>query len=631
MCGLAGLIGGKMDERAWRRVAEMLARRGPDASRLWSDGADVALFHARLRVVDLSLEADQPMEREFFGMRLMIAFNGEVYNCAWLRAQLEADGAAFRTRSDTEVLLAGFARWGEDVFRRARGMWAAAIWNPAERRLVLARDPLGKKPLFYSCCDGAITFASTLRALLALSPQTPRLSSRALDAYLGLLYVPPSLSIFEGVRKVPPGSVVSWRQGDVPRVATYWEPPPPDSHGPPFAEAAGEIERLLRAAIRRRLESDVPLGIFLSAGVDSGLVAALAAQESGARLVAVCAGTKGHPSDERSGARLVANRCGLDFREVELPPLSAGALPGLIADVGEPFGDSSLVSTYAVANAARAEMTVALTGDGGDEGFFGYRAFTGVRWAARWRRCVPAPLRRLAVRATDGWRDGGARQAAATLLRMGAGPLADNYVNRMGFSARDRAALLRPEWRVAPPQAEAFLRDLLLESRHCPDVDALRRAMVRGDLPGDYLVKVDSATMAASLEARCPFLDRDLLDFVLRVPPRVSFFEGRRKALLWPLVNRLLPEELRRRPKTGFSPPLSGWFRGPLIEPFRGLVLDASGTLCDAVDPSVAARFLEEHRRGWDHATRLWGLLALAVWWRIFVDCRAPEDVRFDV
>ena len=624
MCGIAGLVGGSgnpMTPTATRAVLDALGRRGPDAANV-RRGDGYTLLHTRLRIIDVSTGADQPMAFPAQS-RIGMVFNGEIYNYRALRDELATLGWRFSTASDAEVLLAGYHFWDTKVFRRARGMWAVAFWHPDERRLTLSRDPLGKKPLFYTCSDRC-AFASNATALLALLDHTPPIDSEALDCYLGHLAVPFEHSIFAGVRKVPPGSWVTWRPGGQARTERYWRIP--DQPGAAAEDVAGEVERLLRAAVRRRLESDVPLGVFLSAGFDSGLVAALAAQESGRRLVAVTAGTRGSGNDERAGAQLVAQRYGFDHHRLEVPALSSASLPRLLAELGEPFGDSSILPSYEVARAARQEITVALTGDGGDEGFFGYGMFQGVYLAERYRRLVPGAVRR-ALKVVTGSPDAtGWRRRLGALCEYGSAPLRESFRERMGFTPQARRALLRQDWRPASHSAEHIYADRLARLRDLPDADALRRTLFETVLPNDYLTKVDTATMAASLEARCPFLDVELVEFVLSLPEQVAFGGARRKRLLRPLVRRLLPRELWRRPKSGFGVPVARWMRGPLRPAFEEFVLRPDTLIADVIDPAEARRFLDAHDGGADHSSRLWGLLALGVWAAVTVERRWPAS-----
>lgn len=620
MCGLAGVVdasGRGPTPAARAAIQDALSRRGPDARQVWHEGP-CTLLHCRLRVIDTSARADQPFA---WGgpNRVIMVFNGEVYNYRTLRDELRRDGVTFDTTSDAEVLLAGYVRWGESVFRRARGMWAAAFWRPDAHELQLVRDPLGKKPLLYWHRGERMVFASNLRALLAGLDGTPEIDPSALDCYLGNLVVPQEHCIFQGVAKVPPGTVMTWRPGGDPLGVRYWSVPAAPS-SVRDEDSGTVIEGLLRSAVRRRLESDVPLGLFLSGGLDSGLVAAIAAQESRNRLVAITAGTAGSPDDERQLAAEVARRYGLLHDTIELAPVSAAPLPLLLNEIGEPFADASLLPTFHVARACRQSITVALTGDGGDEAFFGYSTFQGVYWAQRYRALVPAGIRN----ALKDWARRRARRGTprklAALFDYGATDLWRSFRNRMAFSVEERGALLVSSGVSSAHVAEHVFAARLAALAHLPDADALRRVFFETYLPNDYLAKVDTATMTASLEARCPFLDVDLVEYVLGLPSASAFPGGRAKALLRPLVERLLPSAVARRRKTGFSIPVGEWLRNQLRPAFEEFVFRPGRWLGSAVQLDRVRDMQRAQARGSDCATQLWAILALSVWAAMFVD-----------
>jgi asparagine synthase (glutamine-hydrolysing) len=621
MCGIAGLIASgvpNLPSGADDAVLLALARRGPDSARVWAEGP-CRLFHRRLRILDVRERSDQPMELRQDGRRLFMVYNGEMYNFRELREELNRQGATFATTSDSEVLLRGFHVWGDDVFRRARGMWALAFWDPDALELTLVRDPLGKKPLYYSKTPDGLAFASNIPAMLHLVSRTPEIDPDALDCYLAHLSIPQEHEVFRGIAKVPPGSIVRWKRGEV-QIQRYWQSPDRPSAGARLD--LDHIEALLRQAVRRRLVSDVPLGLFLSAGIDSGLVAALAAQESSAPLVAVTAGTTGSGYDEREAAGRVASRYGLTYRPIEVPPLSAGALPALLGELGEPFGDSSLLPSYDVARAARAELTVALTGDGGDEAFFGYPTFRAVHFAAGYRRITASWLRTQLSRSTRHHVSRVTAQKLGAFLEYGSKPLESSFRNRMGFSVDQRKRLLRAGSSPNGHDAEHIYAKPLGRWRDLPDADALRRTFYETFLPDDYLTKVDTATMAASLEARCPFLDVDFVEHILGLPRRELFPRGENKAVLRRIAAKYLPDEIMERPKSGFGVPVATWLRtslGPAMEEF---VFRENGVLPELLDLREARTYMNAHLRGADHGTRLWGLLALGVWAAIFVDRR---------
>ncbi|HET7602737.1 MAG TPA: asparagine synthase (glutamine-hydrolyzing) [Gemmatimonadales bacterium] len=626
MCGFAGIAFTRGEAPGPQLLDQMQAavrHRGPDAEHQWCT-PDAAMVHCRLKVIDLSSEADQPFQRS--DLDAVIAFNGEIYNYRALGDDLASRGLGLRTHSDTEVLLASLVEEGPEALRRMRGMFALAFWRPQRQTLLLARDPLGKKPLFWARRpDGALVFGSTLQAIVAGLGYTPAVRPDAVAQYLHHLVVPQHTCIYEGVQRVPPGGWIQFEAGAEPKQGRHWAvPDAPTWHGSD-RELAQELESHLRASVRRRLVADVPVGAFLSAGKDSGLIVALAAQEHGGRLRTFTAGTAGHADDERAQARLVAERYGTAHTEVEVPPLSASNLPLLLWQAGEPFADASLLPSAAVAAAARADVTVALTGDGGDELFFGYTTFGGMRAAEAVRRGVPAGvLRGLRPLVGDGQGRGWRNKADAVLEYATAG-----FSNRMGWGRSARTALLAVPETSAP---EEHYRVRLARWAGLGSADALRRTLIETRLPDDYLTKVDVATMAVALEARCPFLDVDLVDFLLRIPASVAFRRGRPKALLAPLVRQLLPPSLASRRKTGFGVPLRRWLLGPLRTAYDRFVLQEGRAMHQFVDREAAGRAFRALEAGSARADRVWALFAFGVWAAVAIDCDlAPDEPLPDV
>lgn len=617
MCGFGGVVlnnGDLVDESVLRRMGAAVAHRGPDGTH-HQQLAGIGLVHCRLAVIDLSSRADQPFTRADMGA--VLAFNGEIYNYRELRRSLCADEIRFETQSDTEVLLTALVRGGPAALAQLRGMFALALWRPAERSLLLARDPLGKKPLFYAWrSDGALVFGSTLQAVLTGLGRTPPVSQAAVAQYLAHTVLPQEHVIYEGIHRVPPAS---WIRFDGPRESArgcYWEPAATADWRGTAAELDDAIELRLRESVRRRLVADVPVGAFLSAGIDSGTVVALMAQASAAPVLTFSAGTSGDPNDERPAARAVADRYATRHTEVEVPPLSASDLPTLLWQAGEPFGDASLLPSARVAAATRGAASVVLTGDGGDELFFGYTVFAGVRWAEQARALLPRPLIR-ALRPLGANHGAGARTRLDAVLEYAAAPLADSFRNRMGWSRAARARLLRSAESGA---AESIYHDRLLRYRALPDADALRRTLLGTWLPNDYLAKVDIATMSVALEARSPFLDVDLVDFMLRVPSSVAFPNGQAKALLRRLAGRLLPSSILERPKTGFGIPVRKWLLGPLRGAYERFVTRPGLAMHEWIDPAAARDAYHALEAGSARADRVWLLFTLGVWAAMAVD-----------
>ena len=611
MCGFGGIIlpgDGLVPGDLLARMGATLGHRGPDGTHFAAlPGA--GLVHCRLAIIDLSARADQPLARPDLGA--VVAFNGEIYNFRELRAAWERRGITFGTESDTEILLAALVHDGPDALRSLRGMFALSLWRPAERSLLLARDPLGKKPLFYATRgDGALVFASTLDAVLTGLGRTPAVRPDAVAHYLAHMVVPQEAVIYEGIHRVPPGSWIRFQGASETARGVFWEVPDRADWKGSREELLEEIEGALRVSVRRRLVSDVPVGAFLSAGLDSGTIVSLMAEESSEAVLTFTAGTTGDPLDERGAARSIAERYGTRHAEVEVPPLSAEALPRLIWQAGEPFGDASLLPSAGVAAAARSGVSVALTGDGGDELFFGYSVFEGVRRAEQLRRILPAPLIR-GFRVAGDDTSPGIRNKLDALLDYASAPLAASFRNRMGWEAAARRRLLRIPEREP---AEWIYRRRLERYAHLPDADALRRTLLGTWLPNDYLTKVDVATMAVGLEARSPFLDMDLVDLMLRVPAGLAFPRGEPKALLKPIARRLLPPEIIGRRKTGFGIPVRRWLLGPLRDAYRRFVTAKGLALHEWIAPEAAADAYVELERGSARADRVWLLFVLGVW-----------------
>ena len=624
MCGFGGVVlpgKGEVPGALLARMGATIRHRGPDGTHTAAaEGA--GLVHCRLAIIDLSARADQPLARPDLGA--IVAFNGEIYNFRELRRGWEERGIHFGTESDTETLLVALTRGGPEALRSLRGMFALAYWRPAERSLLLARDPLGKKPLFYAWRDdGALVFGSTIELILTALGRTPPVSPAALSHYLAHMVVPQETVIYQGVHRVPPGSWVRFDGAREVARGVYWEPSTEaDWDGTP-AELHREIEERLRAAVRRRLVADVPVGAFLSAGLDSGTIVALMAQEAGEPILTFTAGTPGDPMDERPAARAVAERYATRHVEVDVPPLSASELPRLLAHAGEPFGDASLLPSARVAAAARQGVSVALTGDGGDELFFGYSVFGGVRLAERVRGLVPAKLLHRIREAAGDDTTAGPRNKLDALLEYAAAPAAASFRHRMGWNAAARRRLLR---QAEPVPAERIYGDRLAQLTHLPDADALRRVLIRTWLPNDYLTKVDVATMAVALEARSPFLDVDLVELMLRVPARLAFAGGRPKALLQPLAAKLLPESILRRPKSGFGIPIREWLLGPLRPHYARFVTHPGRAIHEWIDPAAAADAYRELDAGSVRADRVWLLFVLGVWGAMALDRTLTAD-----
>lgn len=618
MCGIAGQIsfGGRDGDSTARMTAALkaLAPRGPDGEGVWADERCL-LGHRRLAIVDLSEAGRQPMTRG----HLALSFNGMIYNYRELRGELEQRGERFRSDCDTEVILAAWQVWGPDCLQRFNGMFAFGLWDAGAGRLWLARDRFGKKPLVWRGTPDGAVFASTLRGLQALHGQAGEVDRHALAAYLALKYVPEPMSILTGCAKVAPGHLV--RIDHAGAVVERWYHPRPDpvAAALPAGERAPYIRHLVETATRDRLVADVPLGAFLSGGIDSAVVAAAAGK--GVKTYTVGFDGVADYYEERPQARATAAHLGTGHVEIALGPDEAiAALDAVFDGLDEPFGDSSAVPAFAVARAIRTHATVALSGDGGDEVFGGYRRHQGELAAAFYarlptfaRKDLIEPLARALPESKGNWLlerfrrlrrfvsaaslDESARQAA--WIRA----LDDEEVRTLlggtGFDVVDLVSSIRRESPSPHPVERTLYADLAIV------------------LPGDMLPKVDRMGMANALEIRSPFLDHRVVEAALALPPEAKVQRGRGKAVLRDAFADVLPPDVLNRPKKGFEIPVATWLTGPL----RDLAEDATtpDALTDmGLEPvDLPRRWREDLARGRrDTAERIWTLIALRQWMR---------------
>jgi len=623
VCGICGLANAAdpVPDGLVPAMSATLRHRGPDDEGMWtSPDRRVSLGHRRLSIIDLSPGGHQPMTDA--GGRVQVTFNGEIYNYLELKAELGDLGHVFRTRSDTEVLLAAYRQWGERAVERLNGMFAFALYDLDRERLFLARDRAGEKPLFYHHRAGRLAFASELKALMA-DPALPRsIDPAALAQYLTFGYVTGDACILRGVRKLRQGCALVYdRRRDEVSTWAYWTLPEPFPAGPRASgadERAGEdalveeLERLLLDSVRMRLVADVPVGVMLSGGLDSSLVTAMAARVSSTPVRTFTISFPGHGAlDESSHARLVAEHFGTKHVELAAAPATVDLLPALARQYDEPLADSSMVPTYLVSRLIRREATVALGGDGGDELFGGYHHYEWVRRQDLVRRLVPRPLR-------------GAVSAAARAL-----PVGMRGRNYLVGSARDIGwsmahanvyfdAVTRRRLLGAASAREEALADDEPEGakgRLGLGHSAVQRAMAmdfRSYLVDDILVKVDRASMLASLEVRAPFLDPRIVELAYgRTPDHLRAWKGRRKVLLARLARRVLPPAFDVARKQGFALPLAAWFAGDWGRYMRDVLRGS-----DLFDRGVVEQLLVAQARGLHNAHRLFALTMFELWRR---------------
>ena len=615
MCGIAGIAtrdGLRPDDhRLADAMLRCLAHRGPDDQGSGGDGRAI-VGTRRLAIIDLA-GGQQPQTDES-GL-IFATQNGEIYNYVELREELLKRGHVLRTRSDTETIVHLYEDHGPAFVQHLRGMFAVAIWDGRNNRLVLARDRLGKKPLYWRLVDGRLTYGSELKAILQEADVERTVDRRALELYLQHLYVPTPLSILQGVAKLPPASTLVWDGGD-PVIERYWSPEYKPKTTRTFEEDVEEGEALIREAVRLRLRSDVPVGVFLSGGMDSSVVTALMAQESSQPIRTFSIGFENETYDELPYARAVAQQYNTIHTEEVVRLDAIELLPELADHFDEPFADSSAVPTFRVSQLAAAHLKVVLNGDGGDESFGGYSRYR-INETLGAFEVIPSPLLRVAALAgRHATAPLGARSKLRRRFTIAAGLFGldpdERYVTLMSSMGKaDRDAAL-----IESNGSSPYLLDIL-RSGPANAVDRLLRTDLLTYLPEDLLVKMDRASMANSLEARSPLLDHKVVEFAARLPVDRKIQGRTSKVLLRAIAKQLMPAEHVDRPKMGFSAPIRDWFRGALGDRFAELVLAPDAACRDHLDQRFAASLLATHRSGRDdHDDQLWSLLMFELWAR---------------
>ena len=623
MCGITGIVrrdGAQIDRELLARMNDAIRHRGPDDDGFFIDEG-VGLAMRRLAIIDLK-SGHQPIHNA--DKTAWIVFNGEIYNYRELRKQLEALGHQFYTDSDTEAIVHAYDEYGTDCPKHLRGMFAFAIWDKRDQSLFLARDRVGKKPLLYAQINGQLIFGSEFTALLTHPDVSREVNYEALHYYLSFICVPAPLTAYQAIRKLEPGHWLRWRDGEI-KLERYWHLDFSNKLDISEQEAGERVVDLLREAVRIRLMSEVPLGAFLSGGIDSSAVVALMAQESSEPVKTFSIGFEEQDFSELHHARRVAEHVGAEHHEFIVRPDAMEVLPTLVEHYGEPFADSSAIPSYYVSRETRRYVTVALNGDGGDECFAGYERYAAMNLAQTYTSFLPSGVIANVARALPEF------QSRSNLIGKGkrflqAASLAPVQRYLRWISAFDENAkldLYSDEFRrqTAELSTVGIIQPWFAEANGAGIVDASLLADTMTYLPNDLLVKMDIASMTVSLEARSPFLDHHLMEFAASLPEKLKLRGMTTKYLLKRILKDLVPQENLTRRKMGFGVPIGHWFRG-IMQPFlRETLLSEKALSRGLFRKDRVLQIIDQHVEGkTNHEHRLWTLLMLELWFQRFID-----------
>ncbi|MFO7869813.1 MAG: asparagine synthase (glutamine-hydrolyzing) [Kiritimatiellia bacterium] len=640
MCGICGKVNGndsrRVDAGVLGRMCEALSHRGPDDHGTYLEGP-VGLGHRRLSIIDLDT-GHQPLSNE--DGSVWIVFNGEIYNYRGIRQELQDKGHIFSTRTDTEVIVHLYEEEGIDCVKKLRGMFAFALWDVRKKRLVLARDRLGQKPLFYTVANGSLTFASEVKALLRDTGFTPEPNPGAIDGFLSFKFVPGYEDMISGIHKVPPAGILIYEKGAV-KTERYWELYYRPDSGMTEEEAIEKSEHLLQESVKLRLMSDVPLGAFLSSGIDSGLVVSMMRRASGEPVNTFSIGDDARGFSELPFARITARHLGTAHREFIVKPDAVAILPDLIWGMDGPYADIPALPMYYISRLARKHVTVVLTGDAGDESFMGYDRYVANLVLNAYRR-IPACIRKKGVpaflkllgekTARKSW-----RQSLRWFNSVSLAPSQSSYargISFFSFENEQKERLYAAGFRDKVGKSDP-LEDLM--SRYWSDhavnqVDRMSFTDLMVRMPEYSNVKVDRISMIHSLEARSPFMDHKLVEFAATIPAGLKFRRRQRKYLLKNMAKKHLPPEIIRLPKRGFGSPINEWLRGDLKKLSHLLLDDSRLVRGEYFNQNYIDHLLAAHESGRvNNGYKIWSLVNLETWYRIYFGERGPEASRENV
>jgi asparagine synthase (glutamine-hydrolysing) len=643
MCGIYGQIAANpvRDE-----CGLSIRHRGPDDAGtkvfpIAATGLSVSLVHRRLSIIDLSSAGHQPMANE--DGSVWITFNGEIYNFQELRSQLLGLGHSFRSKTDTETIIHGYEEWGDGIVPRLRGMFAFAIWDCRQRRILMARDRVGKKPLFYYLERDKLFFGSEIKSLLASGEVPAKPDYAALHDYLTYLYFPAPRTAFEGIRKLPPASTLTVEVTATGALTAterrFWDPVEAAGAARPFSkqQAIERARELINESVNIRMMSDVPLGVFLSGGLDSGTITAFAAQNSAQPVRTFSIGFRNNKCfDEIDQANQVATKFRTDHRVVQVDAQCAEHIPTVVRHFDEPFGNPTAILEYILTKQMREHVTVALSGDGGDEAFGGYVRYAGA-WLADKYRALPSfftrgLLSRLSHALRDDTSGRHAYRRAREFFDSAWMPQEEMYLKWVGyFSEDEKRELYTPEFasRVKSLDSGDFLRDLFRRGASLEPLNRLGYVDLSSFLAGNCLEYADRMSMANSLEVRCPFTDHHLLEFGLSIPFTWKYHSGQTKWIVRQTMRGILPESVLQKRKMGFNPPLPEWI-GVELKPLITQMLSRGAIEHRGIfRPDSVERLLKDHFEGRrDNALKIWALLMLEVWHQMYIDTQASAPIQ---